>query len=131
MASNYTFNPYLAQQTIPQAYSYYPQAAPVQTQNSGVIWVQGRAGASAYPVASGASVLLMDSESSDTFYIKTVDASGVPMRLRTFHYTEEIEQPVIDAPAISRTEFDELSNMVKEMKDVLERALDAKERKRQ
>lgn len=126
MANNYTFNPYMAQQ--PQY--YYPQAAPVQS-NTGVIWVQGRAGASAYPVAAGASVLLMDSESNDTFYIKTVDASGVPMRLRTFHYSEEVEQPAIEAAAISRAEFDELSSLVKDMKDALDRALDAKERKKQ
>ncbi len=38
-------------------------------------------------VAAGNSVLLMDSENS-AFYIKSTDASGMPMPLRVFDYTE-------------------------------------------
>lgn len=56
-------------------------------QSSSIIWVQGEAGAKAYPVAAGNSVLLMDSE-SEQFYIKSSDVSGMPMPLRTFTYKE-------------------------------------------
>ena len=52
-----------------------------------IIWVQGEEGAKAYMVAAGNSVLLMDSESS-SFYIKSTDASGMPLPLRVFDYKE-------------------------------------------
>lgn len=61
-------------------------------------------------------VLLMDSENS-TFYIKTVDSSGMPQPLRIFDYTERTaatKQPVQAAQApdndfVTRAEFDALS----------------------
>lgn len=62
-----------------------------QQSNSGIIWVQGEEGAKAYMVAAGNSVLLMDSENS-AFYIKSTDASGMPMPLRIFDYTERTAQ---------------------------------------
>ena len=65
------------------------QAAPQQpaNENNGLIWVQGEAGAKSHPVAPGKTVMLMDSESS-VFYLKTVDASGMPLPLRVFDYAE-------------------------------------------
>lgn len=70
----------------PQMYQnqYSPQT---QQQNSGLIWVQGIEAAKSYPVSAGQSVLLMDSE-SNAFFIKTADASGMPLPLRAFDYTE-------------------------------------------
>lgn len=59
-----------------------------QTQGTpSIIWVQGEEGAKAYMVAAGNSVLLMDSENS-AFYIKSTDASGMPLPLRVFDYKE-------------------------------------------
>ena len=59
-----------------------------QTQGTpSIIWVQGEEGAKAYMVAAGNSVLLMDSENS-AFYIKSTDASGMPLPLRAFDYKE-------------------------------------------
>lgn len=60
-----------------------------QTQigESNINWVQGEAGARSWSVAPGKSVLLMDSE-GNTFYIKTADASGMPMPLRIFDFQE-------------------------------------------
>jgi len=55
--------------------------------NSGIIWVQGENAAKAYPVASGQSILLMDSEDS-VMYIKSTDQSGMPQPLRVFDYSE-------------------------------------------
>lgn len=50
-------------------------------------WVQGEAGAKSFLVAPGVRAFLMDTE-ADVFYIKTADASGIPMPLRYFDYTE-------------------------------------------
>lgn len=62
-------------------------AAPAPQGTGDIQWVQGEVGAKSYPVAPGHSVLLMDSENS-VFYIKTLDASGMPLPLRTFDYSE-------------------------------------------
>ena len=58
-----------------------------QTNNNGLIWVQGESGAKSFIVAPGQTALLMDSETM-RFYIKTADASGIPQPLRTFEYVE-------------------------------------------
>ena len=55
--------------------------------NNGLIWVQGEAGAKSYLVAPNATVMLMDSE-GERFYLKSADASGMPLPLRTFEYAE-------------------------------------------
>lgn len=92
-----------------------------QQHNTGIIWVQGEAGAKAYPVGPGSSILLMDSE-SDCFYIKSTDVSGVPMPLRTFTYTEIIPSkqtrsqdiPMDTSQYVTRDEFEELKRMMQE-----------------
>lgn len=70
-----------------------PTTQPMAQQgNSGLIWVQGEAGAKSYIVAPGNTVMLMDSE-GERFYLKSADASGMPMPLRVFEYKERIESP--------------------------------------
>lgn len=76
-------------QPVQYAPQYTPPVVQQQNNNTGITWVQGEAGAKAYPVAPGNSVLLMDSENS-YFYIKTTDNSGVPQPIRKFKYEEEI-----------------------------------------
>lgn len=87
-----------------------PQTSQQQPQ-SGLIWVQGEAGAKSYMVANGNSVLLMDSE-SQTFYLKSADASGMPS-MRVFDYHERTTQkpPAATPPAdyVTREEFNALS----------------------
>lgn len=81
MAYNYypvTYQPY--QQTYQQP----------QQQSNGLVWVQGEAGAKAYVVSPNSTVLLMDSE-SDRFYLKSSDASGMPLPLRVFEYSEKLQ----------------------------------------
>ena len=46
-------------------------------QQNGIIWVSGEAGAKAYMVAPNNTVQLWDSE-SQTIYLKSADASGMP-----------------------------------------------------
>ena len=105
MAYNNGF-PVNYQQMYPQ-YTYVPQqtitpvasSQPTQTNDNGVIWVQGEAGAKSWVVPPGKSVMLMDSESS-VFYIKTTDNSGVPMPLRIFDYTERTVQNTTSAEVV-------------------------------
>ena len=81
---------HLAQLRGKQPFQAPMQGQPVppqgNTAGNGIIWVQGEEGAKGYLVAPGENRLLMDSENS-TFYIKSTDASGMPMPLRVFDYT--------------------------------------------
>ena len=87
-------------------YNYnWMQTQPQQAQ-SNINWVQGESGAKSFAVAPGQSVLLMDSE-SNVFYIKSSDASGMPLPLRTFEYTERaVKQDKPTADYITREEFE-------------------------
>ena len=77
---------------VPQMQQQVQQQPVVQQQNdTGILWVQGEAGAKSWAVAPGKSVMLMDSE-SNTFYIKSSDNSGMPMPLRIFDYKERTQQ---------------------------------------
>ena len=101
--------PYMPSPEMYKSYSYgqpqMPQVPQMPTmpqsaqpaQNGGINWVQGEAAAKAWLVAPGASVMLMDSENS-VFYIKATDASGMPMPLRVFDYSERTVQPPAPKP---------------------------------
>lgn len=76
---------------------YQPNYQPVQNapqnQNNGIIWVSGVAGAKAYMVAPNTTVQLWDSE-SQTIFLKSADASGMPS-MKILDYTiRENDQPV-------------------------------------
>lgn len=116
-------NPYVVNPTVPQGnyagYPMYPNGGAFSARpnypvgqdsiNSGIIWVQGESGAKAYPLGPNAKAVLMDSE-SPTFYIKVTDASGMPLPLRTFDYTERIQMVVSSGgDYVTRDEFDELN----------------------
>lgn len=97
----------------PQMYPQYnyvpqqvqqPQVVQQPQQDNSILWVQGEAGAKSWAVAPGKSVMLMDSESS-TFYIKSSDASGMPMPLRIFDYKER-QTNVTQPPAVQHSEID-------------------------
>ena len=107
------FNPY--------AYNpYYQQVQPPVTQpNTGLIWVQGEAGAKSYLVPSNSTALLMDSE-TDRFYIKTTDASGMPLPLRMFSYSEigasQNQAQATSPEYITRKEFEAFKASMAEVK---------------
>lgn len=88
MAYNY-YNPYMTQMQMQQPVMPV-QAQQQQQNNNGLIWVQGEAGAKSYLVAPNTTVLLMDSE-NQRFYLKSSDASGMPLPLRIFEYTEKAQ----------------------------------------
>ena len=90
-------NPALAQSVPPQ---------PAQ-QSSQIIQVSGEAGAKSYLVAPGNTVMLLDAENS-VFYLKSADASGMPLPLRIFDYKERQNTPTSDfkAPTSDFSELD-------------------------
>ena len=83
-----------------------------------IIWVQVEAGAKAYLVAPGASVMLMDSE-KNTFYLKSSDQSGMPLPLRIFDYTERTSDDKLthrpEVEYVTRKEFEDLTARINEL----------------
>lgn len=127
------YNNYFPQSYYPQYYGNQnmPVNASQMAQNAqqgatgNLIWVQGEAAAKAYPVASGQSVHLMDSEDS-VFYIKSTDQSGMPQPLRIFEYKERTTHQngstIASKPSeeyVSRKEFEAFREDVrKEIKGI-------------
>ena len=71
-------------------YPYYNNY--FQPQRQELIRVNGLEGAKNYPLSPGSTVALFDAE-SDTMYIKTMDAGGLPS-IRTFSFIETTSKPV-------------------------------------
>lgn len=108
---------------------YYPQigAQPNNFQNgnnSGIIWVQGEAGAKSYLVAPNTTVQLWDSE-AQVIYLKSADASGMPS-MKILDYTIRNATPSAPptqttAEYVTKNEFDtfkaEVQNMIGAMKN--------------
>lgn len=114
----YYNNPYMPQYGggYPQMYQQPAIQQPQQQQNnSGILWVQGEAGAKAWAVAPGQSVTLMDSE-NPALYLKSADMNGIPS-MRIFDLVERtktVPAPQIDmSNYITRKEFEELKATLK------------------
>lgn len=96
------YNPYVQQ--YQQMLQPQVQPQPQQQQNNGLTWVQGIEGAKSHFVSPGQSALLMDSE-SNSFFIKTADASGMPLPLRVFDYKERTAQQAPQQPTVAVTDI--------------------------
>lgn len=97
---------------------YNPQP-PQNLNNSNLIWVQGEAGAKSYLVAPNSTVQLWDSE-SQTIFLKSADASGMPsMKILDYKIRESAQppQPQIVNDYVTK---DELSAFRKEIQKQLE-----------
>ncbi len=79
-------------QQMPMQQPMQMQQPTPQPQSNGIVWVQGESAAKSFPVAPNTTVMLLDSESS-VFYLKTSDASGMPLPLRVFDYKERTQNP--------------------------------------
>ena len=115
----YIYNPYqnqyYTQMQMPQAVNPPMQIQQQQQQQpnqNGLIWVQGETGAKSHLVAPNTTVMLMDSE-TQRFFLKSSDASGMPLPLRIFEYTETtktgaepMQQTVDLTPYATKAEFD-------------------------
>lgn len=118
----------------PYSYNQYPTYQPYQipttgmstsrsisqnqngAQNNTFQWVQGQAGAEAYLVAPGASVILMDSN-APVIYYKSADQSGRYLPMKTYDLVERTEpvQGPNEAPSIDTSSFvtrDEIDGLI-------------------
>ena len=94
----------------------YPQyQQPAQnTQQNGIIWVQGEAAAKSYLVAPGSTVQLWDSEEK-VIYLKSADASGMPsMKILDYTIRGE-EQQKTEQIYATKADLDALAEKVKEL----------------
>lgn len=100
-------------------YPYYqtPVMGQNQSVNQGIIWVSGEAGAKSYLVAPNSTVTLWDSE-SQTIYVKSADASGMPS-MKVFEYKERINEPLKGEYA-TRTEIDSINERIKQLTSQIE-----------
>ena len=89
---------------------------------SGIIWVQGEAGAKSYLVAPNSTVQLWDSE-KQTIYLKSADASGMPS-MKTLDYTIRDLSPA-NAPVNVPT--DSPNSPIRQEIQALQRRLEALE----
>ena len=110
----------LRQQQMMQPQMPVQTAQPQQMQTS-VVWISGgKEEANGFMVAPNSRVIIFETNST-VFYIKERDASGTPIPMRTFNYTEEAENKPhdtkkMDDKFVTRKEFDALAALVSEMK---------------
>ena len=104
---------YQIAQPMPMGYSQAPQ--PQQNQTGQIIWVQGKAGAEAYPVAPGSQLMLMDSN-EPLLYVKRADATGRPMPIIRYRLVEESEesQAMLPMATAEPIDYDRIASMVSE-----------------
>ena len=113
------YNSYYPAGYMPQFYGQQMQQQPQQqAPTSGMIWVQGEAGAKSYLVAPNTTVQLWDSE-AQVIYLKSADAAGMPS-MKIIDYTIRDSTPPMQqkeqaAAYITRSEFDEFKNEVQRM----------------
>lgn len=103
-------------------YSNYPNITtrPVQMQNNQngspntFQWVQGQAGAEAYLVAPGASVILMDSN-APVIYFKSADQNGRYLPMKTYDLVERVADVPEQKPQLDTSSFvkrDEIEKLI-------------------
>ena len=94
----------------------YPQyQQPAQnTQQNGIIWVQGEAAAKSYLVAPGQTVQLWDSEEK-VIYLKSADASGMPS-MKILDYTIRGEAEAKPTEYATKEDLAALSERIEKLK---------------
>lgn len=122
-----------------QTPSYGYQQQPtygMELNTNSIVWVQGEAGASAYPVAKGQTIMLMDANpNSNMFYIKSTDPyTGRPLPLEKYHYSRIIdaqiqndanssmgmESQASNGSYVPREEFDSLKSQLEKLQKTLD-----------
>jgi len=97
-----TMKPY----SYPPQMNQYPQ--PVQLIGA---WVQGIEGAKGYQMPPNAVAVLLDSETEGMMYIKNTDGIGMST-LRSYKYTEHIEEPKKNPDLTEYVRKDELRDLI-------------------
>lgn len=114
------------QTTMPVNQMQQPQQNNQPAGNQGFVWVQGEAGAKAYPVAAGNSVLLMDSE-NPVLYMKSTDISGRPLPIETYDLVKRDEKPIIpqvQQPQIDMSQYVTISDLESKVEELVNKALE-------
>lgn len=119
------------QTAVPMNQMQQPQQTNQPAGNQGFVWVQGEAGAKAYPVAAGNSVLLMDSE-SPVLYMKSTDISGRPLPIETYDLVKREDRPVIpqapvqqvQQPQIDLSQYVKMSDLEAKVEELVNKALE-------
>ena len=91
----------------------YPYMSPyVRTEPRTINWVQGVEGAKAYTLQPKESVVLMDSESDNMFFIKVCDDIG-KCSLHTYKYEEVNNDTGVDMTQyVKKSELESLLNQM-------------------
>ena len=93
-----------------------------EAEGVGFIWVQGKEGAKAYPVAPNKTVLLLDSE-NPYVYKKVADKDGKPIEFKTYKLVEQFEGESSEIPMsieyATKEDVQKLNNEIAEIKDTL------------
>lgn len=85
-----------------------------QQSNISVAFINsGKSGAQAFTVGAGNTVFLIDFDHKQ-FFIKEVSPNGFPQPMREFNFDEIVQQSNSDY--VTRKEFEELKNLIKEIK---------------
>ena len=107
-------------------YNYYPQTYPYyqQQNNNGLTWVSGIESAKAWYIAPNTTVALWDSE-SQTIYIKSADASGMPsMKILDYALREPTSpvERVSDAKVdyLTREDLNALYEQISDLRDEID-----------
>lgn len=119
------YQSYMPQQTVPYTnYNTQVNNSNIQNTSSGIIWVQGEAGAKSYLVAPNCTVQLWDSE-NQTIYLKSADASGMPS-IKTLDYTIRDSSNTTNNPSapvpqeqtkfVTKLEMEELQKEIESVK---------------
>ncbi len=126
-AYNYAQQPQMMDGYQRSTYQQQPQMSyQAPTQNQSIIWVQGEAGAKAYPVAAGQSVLLMDSEDA-VLYVKSTDQTGRPLPMESYDLVKR--ESVVNVPQISQKshgndqEYVKMSDLEGKINDMVTKAV--------
>lgn len=116
---NYNYFPVGYQQYYPQT---YPQT---QQQNANSpIWVQGESAAKAWFVQPNSTVALWDSE-SQTIYLKSCDASGMPT-MKILDYTlRDTTKPVervsdVGVDYLTRDDLEAIYGQIRDLRDEID-----------
>ena len=78
------------------------------------VFVSGEASATAYPVAAGNMVSLVDLDHGKMWF-KSTEANGMPCPLRTFEIKEVTPQPAFGGEVVTRQEFNTLNEQLQQV----------------
>lgn len=114
-------NPYYQPQMVQQLQNQIQPSTPPQPQRDNMfVWVQGREGAKAYPVAPERTMIFLDDQ-EPYVYKKRTDKEGKTSEFKIFKLVEENEQPenTISKAPIQYVDTETFSNFSRDVSNTL------------